>query len=283
MREACEMQNAVFNIALLSAPLLLASFGALTSEYSGRMAVFLDGIINLSAFFCYAFSVLTGSFIAGVFLSVFCCMLIIFVSIRAVESLHANPFLASLGLNLFTGALASVISVALFGTRGVLTSPLFSFPAASARLWTGVVALVFTAAGFAFLYGTKYGLYIRITGKDADVLVSRGIDVSACRTAAWCIAAFYGSLAGCILSFRLSSFVPNISSGRGWLALAAVFLGRRTGWGMTAAVIVLCAAEYVAANLQNVFQNIASPLLIALPYIASLALIVLVPDTKRGE
>ena len=48
-------------------------------------------------------------------------------------------------------------------------------------------------------------------------------------------------------------------------------------------MIVLCAAEYFAANLQNVFQNIASPLLIALPYIASLALIVLVPDTKRGE
>jgi len=77
--------------------------------------------------------------------------------------------------------------------------------------------------------------------------------------------------------------VPNISSGRGWLALAAVFLGRRTGWGTVSAVIVLCAAEYFAANLQNVFQNIASPLLIALPYIASLALIVLVPDTKRGE
>ena len=107
--------------------------------------------------------------------------------------------------------------------------------------------------------------------------------MSACRTAAWCIAAFYGALAGCILSFRLSSFVPNISSGRGWLALAAVFLGRRTGWGTAAAVIVLCAAEYFAANLQNVFQNIASPLLIALPYIASLALIVLVPDTRRDE
>jgi simple sugar transport system permease protein len=277
MREEKKMAEAFLNIFFLSAPLMLASFGALLSEYAGRTAVFIDGIINLSAFLCYAFTVQTKSAAAGCILSLCCCILFIFLFLKAVEHVHANPFLASLALNIFSGALVSLISVELFNTRGVLTSPFFSFPAQAARTATSGAACLIIILSIILLFTTKQGLYLRITGTDADVLVSKGINAAAGRTASWCLAAFYASCSGCVLTLRLSSFVPNISSGNGWLALAAVFLGKRTCAGTCAAVLAICTGEYFASNLQNVFPNISAPMLISLPYITALLLLFLEP------
>lgn len=277
------MIEALGSIVILSAPLALASFGALTSEYAGRMAVFTDSIINLSAFLCYAFTVLTNSVPAGIALSCMSCVAFICVASIVLERIRANQFLIALGMNMLAGALVSVISVALFGTRGVLFSEQFAFPAFETRIATTIAAIIALIAGAAFLFLTKYGLYIRITGSDHDVLTSRGVTVSHLRTASWGIAALYAALAGCALSFRLSSFVPNISSGRGWLALAAVFLGKRSCTGTLIAAFVMCAGEYAAAHMQNVFSYISSPLLISLPYIVALLLILLMPGKNRNE
>jgi ABC-type uncharacterized transport system permease subunit len=281
MQEEKETAHMIFDILAFSAPLFLASFGALASEYAGRMALFIDGMISLSSFLCFAFTVLTGSAAAGCILSASCCILFIFACSRAVESFNADPFLASLALNIFCGALVSFLSASVFGTRGVLTSPRFVFNASSVRLWSSAAAYILTAAGIAVIQLTRPGLYLRITGSDSDVLSSRGVNTSWYRTASWCTAAAYASAAGCILSMRLSSFVPNISSGRGWLALAAVFLGRRSSAGTAAAVLVMCGAEYAAVNLQNVFSNIASPLLISLPYIIALLFILIEPAREN--
>jgi ABC-type uncharacterized transport system permease subunit len=271
------MTDIILNILFLSAPLLLASLGALVSEYAGRTAVFIDGMLNLSAFLCYAFTVLTKSPAAGCMLSVVCCTAFLLLFLTAVEYVHANPFLASLALNIFAGALVSLLSVEIFGTRGVLTSPHFIFRALPARYGTTITAYILAAAGILFLFTTKKGLYIRITGTNSDVLLSKGINVSGTRILSGCIAAVYTSCAGCILAIRLSSFVPNISSGQGWLALAAVFLGKRTSTGTIIAVTVMCAAEYFASNMQNVFPHISTPLLLSFPYIMAIILIFIAP------
>ena len=90
-------------------------------------------------------------------------------------------------------------------------------------------------------------------------------------------AAFYASCAGCILPFTLSSYVPNISSGRGWTALAVVFLGRKNTAAVFAAVFVFAAAQYAANNIQNITGSVTPALLISLPYIVALLLIFVLP------
>ena len=193
MQEEKETADMIYDILAFSSPLFLASFGALASEYAGRMALFIDGMISLSSFLCFAFTVLTGSAAAGCILSASCCILFIFACSRAIEIFKADPFLASLALNIFCSALVSFLSAALFGTRGVLTSPRFVFSAASVRLWSTAAAYGLTAAGITALQLTKPGLYLRITGSDADVLSSRGISISWYRTLSWCTAAAYRS------------------------------------------------------------------------------------------
>ena len=265
--------TAIFSAIAYACPLMLCSLGALFTEYAGCLALFLDGLVSFSAFLFYAFTVLTGSPILGAVLACLGSVVITLGFSAVVEHGKANRFIAAIALNLLFGALTSCMSALLFGTRGVLAADLFRFPETASR----AVALVLTAAVLAlsviFLRYSRCGLYLRITGSDADVLRAKGVNEGNLRTLSWCLAALYGSLAGILLAARLSSFVPNISSGRGWMALAAVFLGKKKPLRIVAAVLIFCLADIFGANIQNYLPGIPSSFLISLPYLVSLLLI----------
>lgn len=269
----------VFQIILTAAPLLLITAGALTSEYAGRMACFLDGIINLGAFCCFAFTLLTKNVILGTVLAVLTCTIVTLLLERLAAHFNANMFLAALAMNLLFSASCTLFSSWFFGTRSVLASELFSFNAAHAQLITAIVCYASAIGIFLMLRFTKTGLALRITGSDAGVLEARGLSAAKYRSLSWVIAALAGSLCGCTLAVRLSSFVPGMAAGRGWTALAAVFLGKKNPVVIVIAVLLFSTAEYASSYLQNIpfFANVPSSVLLALPYIVSLLLILVMP------
>ena len=91
------------------------------------------------------------------------------------------------------------------------------------------------------------------------------------------------STAGCFYAAEISSFVPNIAGGRGWIALVLVFLGRKKPLFIAAASVFFAAAEYCASYLPNALQNIPPALLISLPYIAALVIISVMPRKTDGR
>lgn len=258
-------------------PLILCSIGALFTEYAGCLALFLDGLVSFSAFLFYTFTVITGSPVAGAVLACLGAVVITLAFSAVVERGGANRFIAAIAMNLFFEAMTSCLSWVIFGTRGVLTSDLFKFSVGTARAAAVIVTAVFVAMAIIFLKYGRRGLYIRVTGSDADVLKAKGVNPGNLRTLSWGLASLYGTLAGILLALRLSSFVPNISSGRGWMALAAVFLGKKKPLRIVAAVLIFCLADLFAANIQNYLQGIPSSFLISLPYLVSL-LLILIPD-----
>lgn len=269
-------------ISILSAlayacPLILCSLGALFSEYAGCLALFLDGLVSFSAFLFYTFSIATGSPFWGAVLASLAAVFITLLFSALIELGKGNRFIAAIALNLLFGALTSCISWLVFGTRGILVSDFFKFSLGKGLLITRAAALcittVFATLALIFLKYSRAGLYLRITGSDQEVLKAKGINLGQLRTLSWCLAALYGSLAGILLTLRLSSFVPNISSGRGWMALAAVFLGKKKPLRIVAAVLIFCLADIFGANIQNYLPGIPSSLLLSLPYLVSLLLI----------
>ena len=256
-----------------SCPLILCSLGALFSEYAGCLALFLDGLVSFSAFLFYAVTVTTGSPVLGAAGACLGAVVVTLCLSAVVEHGKANRFIATIALNLFFGALSSCLSWVMFGTRGVLAADVFKFGANTARAVTVCVTAGLVAMAVLFLRYGRHGLYIRIAGSDADVLKAKGVNPGNIRTLAWSLAALYGSTAGCFLAMRLSSFVPNISSGRGWMALAAVFLGKKKPLRIVAAVLIFCLADIFSANIQNYIQGLPSSFLISLPYLVSLLLI----------
>ena len=256
-----------------SCPLILCSIGALFTEYAGCLALFMDGLVSFAAFLNYAFTVWSGSAVFGVAASCLTCVVVTLGFSAVIEKFRANRFIAAIAMNLLFGALTSALSWGLFGTRGVLAGDVYRFGVGAVRAATVCVTAVFVAMAVYWLGRSRLGLYVRVAGSDADVLKAKGVNPGNIRTLSWCLAALYSSLAGCFLAMRLSSFVPNISSGRGWMALAAVFLGKKKPLRIVAAVIIFCLADIFAANIQNYIQGIPSSFLISLPYLVSLLLI----------
>ena len=111
----------ILNILVSSVPLLLASAGALVSEYAGVLAVFIDGMINLSAFLTFLFAFWTGSVTAACLLAAFCAIIVALLASYYTEKTKANPFVTGIVLNLFSSGFTSVCSSLVFRTKGVLS------------------------------------------------------------------------------------------------------------------------------------------------------------------
>lgn len=264
----------VLDLFRIASPLLITAVGALFSEFAGIMAVFADGFINLGSFLCYTVTYFSGSELLGVFASVLACVLLGWLGALATKKLKANPFLIGLSINLGVNGLISLLSVSFFGTRGVLATAEEIF---SSEFYIALVICSWVIAIFAacFLSLTKYGLRLKITGTFPEALFFRGIKVNHWKSISWCIAAGFSSFAGCILTAQLSSFVPNISAGKGWMALAAVFLAKKNIFGLFVAVMVFISAEFLFSGIRNIpiFQNISPSVMLAFPYIITLVLI----------
>jgi len=270
----------LLSIAAATCPLLLCSIGALFSEYAGILALFIEGLLCFSGFLTFALTITTHSAILGTILSSIICVALIFGFSFVIERFNAHRFISGLALNLILGASTSFLSTKIFGTQGVLTSSDFAFKSQNVKIISIVISVILIAGAIVFLKYTKPGLYLRITGSDSDVLTAKGVKPRFYRILSWCSAAFFSSIAGSLLVFRISSYVPNISSGRGWMALAAVYLGKKKSWRICIAVLIFCIADIFASNVQNFLPHIPSSILLALPYFIMICLILV---EKKSE
>jgi len=261
-----------------ASPLLLASLGALVSEHAGVLAVFMDGAINFGGFVCIAVTGATGSPLAGVAAAIALTVLLLFAVSRFTERTGANPFLTALSVNLLSSGATSLSSSALFGTRG--TVALADFSGLDLRLWYFPASLAAAAAVSFFLQRTLAGISLRAAGSAPEALAARGGDPGKYRTLSWCIAAFFAACAGSMLTLDLGAWVPNVSAGRGWTALAAVYLGYKNPWLCAAAVLAFAGAEY-ATNILQGLGRMPATIILGLPYALALVVFALVPQRKQ--
>lgn len=262
----------ILEILAFSCPLLLASLGALYTEYTGSLALYLEGLISFSAFLMYLFTTLTGSYILASILCTTLVTLIITLFAIILTKTRANIFVSSIALNLFFAGFTTFLSALIFNTRGTLSSPEFFFSKNLAANYSIIITTAMTALGGFILFFTQAGIYFRTTGTESNVLKIKGVNPSIYKISSWAISGLFAAQTGVILSMRISSFVPNISSGRGWMALAAVYLGRKKLWKVILFVLIFCAADYISANLQNFWPGTPNSLILALPYLTVLLL-----------
>ncbi len=268
----------MLNFLGFSCPLILAAAGALFSEYAGCLALFMDGLISFAGFLTYSFTVTTGSVILGTLLCAFVCVALCVMFAFIIEKSKANAFIGAIALNLLFGSFTSLFSWLGFGTRGVLTSKDFSFTLGAANTTAIMITILLTAGAIVYLKKAKGGIYFRITGTNPDVLLVRGVTPGIYRIASWGIAALFACFAGSFLAIRISSFVPNLASGKGWLALAAVFMGRRKLWLIAVFAVLFCVVEYAAVLIQSVLPGLPSSVVLAMPYIILLCTLLLLRD-----
>ncbi|OJF77079.1 MAG: hypothetical protein BKP49_04020 [Treponema sp. CETP13] len=272
-------------IIITAAPLILLGTSALITEYTGTLAVFIDGIINLGAFLCITLSILTGSTLLGTLLSITICAIFIFLCCLFTIHFNANPFLTGLGINFLTTGIISYFSQQFFNTTSVISEPakdiftsntlMISKVPLSLFAWIISITILF------LLQKTTWGRHIRITGSNPELLEARGLNITTYKLTTWTIAAIFSAFAGCLYAFRLSAFVPNISSGRGWIALAAIFIGRKKGWGTVIVLVIFAIVDYGTTAIQGTnILHISPTLLLSIPYLVALLLFIFQPKNN---
>jgi simple sugar transport system permease protein len=270
-------------------PLLLAATGGLFTEAAGMLNIALEGLLLTGAFAAVAAAHYTGSLALGLGAAILASLLLSAVLAWATLKLKSNVFITGLAANLFAAGMTVILSRRLFGTRGVVAPeglpglsaidiPLAGNIPAAGSLLSGHSALVYLswallALAAIVLYKTPFGFRLRACAKHAPALISLGLSPGGCRFAAFLISGFTCGIGGAFLSLSLGAFVPNMSSGKGWIALVVIFLGGRKPPGILAAAFVFGLAEAFSNYAQGIL-NIPSDFILALPHILTLLLMV---------
>jgi simple sugar transport system permease protein len=109
------------------------------------------------------------------------------------------------------------------------------------------------ALSWYFFYRTRFGLRLRFAGEHPEALRSAGVSVEWKRWQGIMIAGVLSGIAGGTLSTYLSSsFIRNMSAGRGFIALAAVILGKWRPVQATLACLLFGFTEQLQIRLQGV-------------------------------
>lgn len=270
------------NAVSIMTPFLLAAIGGLFTELAGMLNIALEGLMLIGAFFSVVFAYLTGSLLLGVLMGILAAMAIAYLYGTVSLKLKANFFITGLATNLLASGLTVVLAFRLFGNKGVIQFPgvprlpVFSAPALQripvlGDLFVGHNVLVYFSwvcliAASLVIYRTPFGLRLRATGLGSSTVESLGLKPSSYKMKAILISGFTCGAAGSMLTLNLSAFVPNITAGRGWIALVVIYLGNKTPLGILIAAFVFGLAESVSIYAQGTIK-IPADFILAFPYI----------------
>ncbi|HOV63203.1 MAG TPA: ABC transporter permease [Spirochaetia bacterium] len=265
----------------IASPLLFAAIGGLFSEITGTLNIALEGFMLLGAFLCVSFSVLSGSFVLGMFAALFGAVVFSLVFSYTVTELRTNIFISGLGVNLLIAGTVSLLSVALFHTKGVIrfTPEFVDQSAQPIRIFTGL-SLLLPVLAFIVIEKTSFGLRMRTAGYNPDALAVRGVRPETYTTFSLLISGILAAGSGVLLSLNVGAYVPNISAGRGWIGLVLIYLGNKKPFGILVATLAFSAVTEIA-NMAQGLTSVSHTLILALPQGLSILGLTIYAVSKR--
>lgn len=264
----------------ISVPYVLAATGGAVCERSGVVNIALEGMLLCGAFGAAVGTLATGNPWLGVLFGTLAGMLL--ASLHAVITVgaKADQILSGLALNLLAlGATRGLLKV-LYGSSsnsprldGIAPLPIPA-PAGLESLVQVIghpifllaVALVVVAQ--VVIFGTGFGLSLRAAGDGPRALDGAGLSVARIRVTAVIASGALAGLGGAWLALEQHTFTDGMSSGRGYIALAAMIVGKWRPSAGAAACLLFGAAEALQMRIPSTV--IPTQFLQMLPYLITL-------------
>ena len=283
-----ELLTALVDSAVVMAvPLLYAALGELIGEKAGVINIGLEGMLLLGAFGGFAAAHATGSpalgYVAAIGTGALGGALFAFFAVAR----NGNQIVVGTAVNLLALGATGVGYRALFGVTGSALSieppaeisiPLLSSLPVVGPLFQmtplGYLCLALIATASWMLARTQAGLILRMCGENPHAATTQGIDVVRTRTVALIACGALCAAGGAYLAVDYThTFVEGMSAGRGFIALAIVIIGRRSGIGITAAALLFGFAMALQFQFQALSFGIPYQFFLILPYVATLILL----------
>lgn len=286
-----DLTGLLTNTAFLAVPLVLGAMAGIVSERSGVINIAIEGQMLAGAFTGAMVGTMAGGLYAGVFGAV-----VIGALVGALLATFAMRFLVN------QVVLGVVINTLMLGLTGYLTQSvmqsdfekyndpgvftpvdipgLSEIPILGPLLFSQNVLVyatyVIVAAVHIGLFRTRWGLRTRAIGEHPRAADTLGINVNRLRFRNVMLAGAIAGLAGAVVSIgSVGAFGPNMTSGRGYIALAVVIFGSwrpiRAVWA--ALLFAFCSALKDTLPLLGTPVTVPSQFVEMLPYVATIVVV----------
>jgi len=286
----------------VAAPLILCALAGLLSERSGVVDIGLEGKMLAAAFASAAVGVGTGSLPLAFLAAMGVGMALSGLHGVACVSHAGNQVVSGVAINIMAAGLTAVLGAAWFKQGG--QTPPVPDAVRLGTLWPGLVeqtrdmpfvgqflvqgffshsvlvylALALVPAVWWLLWRSRFGLRLRAVGENPAMVEAAGVSVQRMRYTALALNGALCGLAGAYLVVAQSaSFVPNMTAGRGFMALAALIFGKWHPVGALWACLLFGFLDAAAIRLQGAVFPVVGEVPVqavqALPYVLTVVLL----------
>ena len=288
--EMLELQGMILTIVIAAMPLLFAGLGELVAERSGVLNLGVEGMMAVGAVVGFIAGNATGAPIVGLFAAIVGGMAMATLFAVLTLTFVANQVASGLALTLFGLGLSALIGDKYVSVPGLGLSrvhiPILSDIPFIGPIVFGEDPLVYFAVALTigvswFLFRTRGGLIVRATGDNHVSAHALGYNVIRTRFLAVLFGGACAGLAGGYLSIVYTpQWVPNMTAGRGWIALALVVFGTWLPTRVAIGAVLFGGISIIQLSAQGHGIAIPSQFLAALPYLTTVVVLVVISRNR---
>jgi general nucleoside transport system permease protein len=292
-----EIAKLVFSVDFIltaitaSTPLLLAASGELVVERSGVLNLGVEGMMIVGAACAFSAAYLSGSTLVGALAGIVAGAALAAIFAVLTLGLAVNQVATGLALTIFGIGLSGLIGAAFVGQK-IVPAPHLDLPFLTGlpvvgRILFGEDAFVYVSIAliigiWRFLYRTRAGLILRACGDNHASAHALGYPVLKIRTLAVLFGGACAGLAGAFLPLAYTPFfIPGMTQGRGWIALALVVFASWRPGRLVVGAYLFGAVSILGLALQPLQLGVPPQLMNSLPYLATVVVLVLI-SRRRG-
>ncbi len=282
-----------------SVALLLAALGEMFNQRAGVFNLGCDGIMSMGAFLAFLPPYLLRSSAYGPWanLAGFAAAALVGAVLGLLFALVTVTFrapqgIAGIGMQMLGWGVAGTIFRhfigGVTGVEGVAAWPiplLSRIPYLGAILFNHnpVVYLAFLAvpASWILLYKTPWGLHVRAVGTHPRAADTMGIGVIRVRYQALMLGGAMAGLGGAYLSLcQAKMFADDLVAGRGFIAVALVYFGRWSPWGILGGALLFSLAQALQLSIQVGGIKFPYEFAVMLPYVMVIVVLALARKSR---
>lgn len=290
------LANILYDTVYHATPIILCVIGGVFAYQANVLNIALEGMMGIGAFAStltvYFTDNLLLGFIAGV------AAALVFGAIFSVMgvTLKGNVIIIGVALNLLVTAIAGFVMVRMNVANislpnlnasdlqivipGVDSAPILG-PIVSGHPILTYVSFIGIWLMWVLSYRTRFGTYARVVGENEDAAKSLGLKTDLYKIVGILIGAATCGLAGINLSTeRMGLYTNNMTAGRGFVAIAAIYCGRGDPLKSSLYAILFGFARSLSINLA-IYAGPASGLFDVIPYVIMVVVLLFVQISKR--